>query len=130
MKIATKTLATLMLIVMLTISTTSMALATPPEEKIIQRGEKKLEWIYRHHDRKMELRASVLGITADQLHEELKVRDFDAVLKQHGLKDRQSFHTAVVGKLKDELRHRGWSDQKIDKLLQKKFDKALKKTDQ
>jgi hypothetical protein len=129
MKIATKTLATVMLIVMLTISTTSMALAVAPTEaKPAQRGEKKLEWIYRHHDRKMELRASVLGITADQLHEELKVRDFDGVIKQHGFKDRQSFHTALVGKLKDELRHRGWSDQKIDKLLQKKLDKVNSKT--
>ena len=128
MKIATKTLATVMLIAMLTISTTSMALAAPPEENTAQRGEKKLQRIYRHHDRKMELRASVLGINADQLREELKVRDFDAVLKQHGFKDRQSFHTALVGKLKDELRHRGWSDQKIDKLLQKKLDKIHNKT--
>lgn len=128
MKIATKTLATVMLIVMLTISTTSMALAAPVEDKTAQRGEKKLEWIYRHHDRKMELRASVLGITADQLREELKVRDFDGVLKQHGFKDRQSFHTALVGKLKDELRHRGWSDQKIDKLLQKKLERIHNKT--
>lgn len=129
MKIATKTLATVMLVVMLTISTTSMAFAAPAEEKTAQRNEKKLERIYRHHDRKMELRASVLGMSADQLREELKTRSFDAIIKQHGFKDRQSFHTALIGKLKDELRHRGWSDQKIDKLLQKKIDKLSKKTE-
>lgn len=130
MKIATKTLATVMLIVMLTVSSTSMALAAPTEDKTAQRGEKRLERIYRHHDRKMELRASVLGISADQLREELKVRDFDGVIKQHGFKDRQSFHTAMVGKLKDELRHRGWNDQKIDRLLQKKLEKIQNKTNE
>lgn len=129
MKIATKTLATLMLVVMLTVSSTSLALAAPTEEKTAQRADKKLQRIYRHHDRKMELRASVLGMTADQLREELKVKSLDSILKQHGFKDRQSFHTALAGKLKDELRHRGWSDQKIDKLLQKKLEKSLKKTE-
>ena len=126
MKIATKTLATVMLVVMLTISTTSMALAAPQEEKTSHRNEKKLERVYRRHDRKMELRASVLGVTADQLRDELKVRNFDGVIKQHGFKDRQSFHTALIGKLKDELKHRGWSDQKISKLLEKRVARLQK----
>jgi hypothetical protein len=129
MKIATKTLATLMLIVMLTISSTSLALAAPVEEKSDGRSDKKLERIYRRHDRKMELRASVLGTSADQLREELKNRSFDGVIKQYGFRDRQSFHTALIGKLKDELRHRGWSDQKIEKLVQKKLEKFQKKTE-
>lgn len=126
MKIATKTLATVMLVVMLTISTTSMALAAPQEDKTVQRGERKLERVYRRHDRKMELRASVLGVSADQLREELKTRSFDGVIKQHGFKDRQSFHTALIGKLKDELKHRGWSDQKISKLLEKRIARLQK----
>lgn len=129
MKIATKTLATLMLVVMLTISSTSMALAVPTEEKTAGRTDKKLERIYRHHDRKMELRASVLGISADQLREELKTKSFDTIIKQHGFKDRQSFHTAMVGKLKDELKRRGWGDEKIEKLVQKKLDRFQKKTE-
>lgn len=126
MKIATKTLATVMLVVMLTISTTSMALAAPQEEKTAQRNEKKLERVYRRHDRKMELRASVLGVSTDQLRDELKTRGFDGVIKQHGFKDRQSFHTALIGKLKDELKHRGWSDQKISKLLEKRVARLQK----
>lgn len=129
MKIATKTLATLVLVVMLTVSSTSLALAAPAEEKTAGRADKKLERIYRRHDRKMELRASVLGISTDQLREELKARNFDGVIKQYGFKDRQSFHTALIGKLKDELKHRGWSDQKIDKLVQKKLEKFQKKTE-
>lgn len=129
MKIATKTLATLILIVMLTVSSTSLALAVPTEEKTAQRADKKLERIYRHHDRKMELRASVLGVSADQLREELKARSFDGVIKQYGFKDRQSFHTALIGKMKDELKHRGWGDQKIEKLVQKKLERFQKKTE-
>jgi len=101
-------------------------LAAPQEEKTAQRGEKKLERVYRRHDRKMELRASVLGVSADQLREELKNRTFDGVIKQHGFKDRQSFHTALIGKLKDELKHRGWSDQKISKLLEKRIARLQK----
>lgn len=126
MKIATKTLATVMLVVMLTISSTSLALAAPQEDKTAQRGERKLERVYRRHDRKMELRASVLGVSADELREELKSRTFDGVIKQHGFKDRQSFHTALIGKLKDELKRRGWSDQKISKLLEKRIARLQK----
>lgn len=126
MKIATKTLATIILVVMLTISTTSMALAAPQEDKTPQRNDRKLERTIRRHDRKMELRASVLGMSADELRDELKTRTFDAIIKQHGFKDRASFHTALIGKLKDELKHRGWSDDKINKMLQKRLDRLQK----
>lgn len=128
MKIATKTLASIMLIAMLSLSAVNLAGAAP-ESKIAKSNERKLERIYKRHDRKMELRASVLGMNADELRDLLKDRPFDSILKANGFKDRASFNTALAGKLKDELHKRGWSDEKIDKLLQKRMARFGEKTE-
>jgi hypothetical protein len=125
MKIATRALTTMLIIAMLTISTAT-ATAMTGESKPLHNGDKKLERIYRHHDRKFELRASVLGMTSTELREELRTKPFDTIIKKHGFKNRQSFYTAVSGKVKDELKRRGWSDQKIDKFMQKKLDRLGK----
>jgi hypothetical protein len=126
MKVATKALTTMLIIAMISFSSATASALTPDTKSHQPGGEKKLERVYRHHDRKLELRASVLGMTAAELREELRVKPFDTVIKQHGFKTRQSFYTAVTGKVKDELRRRGWSDQKIDKFLQKRLSRVGK----
>ena len=123
MKIATKALATLVLIGMLTLTSVNASAistgngATPNQ----RRNEKKLEKMYQRHDRKLQLRASVLNMSADDLRDQLKARSLDSVIKRHGFKDRQSFYTAVTGKLKDELHRRGWDNNKINGFLAKRL---------
>jgi hypothetical protein len=119
-KIATNTLATLVLIGVMSltsVSSTSFAKSgTAAEPKQLKR----LERVYQRHDRKHELRASVLGISAEDLREQLKHRSLETIVKKHGFKDRLTYYTAVTGKLKDELRKRGWSERKIENQVQKR----------
>lgn len=123
MKIATKALASIMIIAMLSLSAVNLAGAVSGSS-ITKSSERKLERIIKHHDRKMQLRASVLGLSVDELKEELKIKSFDTVLRQHGFKTREAYRTALTGKLKDELRKRGWSDEKISETMQKRLERA------
>lgn len=125
MNIATKTLATIMLIAMLTLSTAQVGVAASSRSSK-QREDRQLERMYRHHDKKMELRASVLGISADELREKLKSQSFEQVIKQSGFKDRKSFHTALIGKMKEELKNRGWDESRISEFMKKRSDRYQK----
>ena len=69
MKIATKTLVSLLIITALTISSSIFASATNGNG---MRREPRIERITRKHDRKLELTADILGISSEQLKEELK----------------------------------------------------------
>jgi broad-specificity NMP kinase len=119
-KIATNTLATLVLIGMISLTNVNVS-ALARTGTVDKQQLKRLERVYRHHDRKHELRASILGITPDELREQLKVKSLDTIVKKHGFKDRLSFYMAMTGKLKDELRRRGWSERKIEELVQKRL---------
>lgn len=118
MKIATKALATLLIVTMMTAGMAGSVGALSPSEVS---GEQRLERLQQHHDRKMELRAGILGMTADELRNELKERSLDSILKRHGFKTREAFHKAMVGKIKYELIRRGWSEKKIDRFVQKRM---------
>ena len=126
MNITTKTLATIMLVAMLTLSASGVSAMTPNTNINKQRETKQLERLYKHHDRKMELRASVLGISADELRVKLKDQTFDQVIKKAGFKNQASFRIALVGKMKDELRKRGWDDQKLQNFVQKRLNRYAK----
>lgn len=122
MKIATKTLASLLLIVMVSVSTINVAGATP-QDKLPRTNDRKLERVYKRHDRKLELRASILGISSEQLRVELKKKSFEAVIKQYGFKDKLAFYKALTGKLKEELKKRGWSEGRINRFFERKLQK-------
>lgn len=113
MKIATKTLVSLLIVTALTLSSSNITSATGSGS----RQSSSIERTTRRHDRKLELRASILGVSTDQLKEELKTSSTDQVLKKHGFKNRQAFRLAMAGKIKDELKKRGWSDSKIQKVV-------------
>ena len=119
-KIATNTLATLVLIGMISLTNVNVS-ALAQSGSADKQQLKRLERVYQHHDRKHELRASILGISPEELREQLKVKSLDTIVKKHGFKDRLSFYTAMTGKLKDELRRRGWSQRKIEELVQKRL---------
>jgi hypothetical protein len=73
MKIATKTLVSLLIVTVLTVSSSSFASATNGSGN---RKESQIERITRRHDRKQELTADLLGISTKQLKEELKTSNF------------------------------------------------------
>lgn len=123
MKIATKTLATLLIATVMSLSLVSGVSAASGENGNRKTNNQRLERIQRRHDRKLVLHASVLGISADELKAELKQRSFDQMLKRHGFHSYDAFTTALVGKLKEELKHRGWSDRKITHFLNKRLDR-------
>lgn len=120
-KMTTNTLATLVLVSMMSLSTMDVSAVTRGSKGINEQLLKRLERVYQHHDRKHELRASVLGISSEQLRAQLKARSLDTIIKKHGFKNRLSFYVAVSGKLKDELRRRGWSERKIEEYVQKRL---------
>ena len=126
MNIATKRLAVIMLVAMLTLSASGVSALTPDTQMNKQREARQLERLYKHHDKKMELRAGVLGITADELRVKLEDQSFDQIIKRAGFKDQASFQIALVGKTKDELRKRGWDDQKVHNFVQKRLDRYAK----
>jgi broad-specificity NMP kinase len=120
-KIATNTLATLVLIGMMSMASVNVS--------AIQRGSagenklhlKRLERVYQHHDRKHELRASVLGISPEELRAQLKAKSMETVIKKHGFRNKMAFYTALNGKLKEELRKRGWNERKIEDHIKKRL---------
>lgn len=121
-KIATNTLATLVLVGMLSLSSLNVsALSSDTRDHVGKPQLKQLERVYQHHDRKLELRASVLGISPEKLRAQLKEKSLTTIVKKHGFKDELSFYVAVTGKLKNELRQRGWSERKIEERIQKRL---------
>lgn len=120
-KITTNTLATLVLVGMMSLSTMDVSAVSRDKQVTDNQLLRRLERVYQHHDRKHELRASVLGISSEELRTQLKARPLDTIIKKHGFKNKLSFYTAVTGKLKDELRRRGWSERKIEEYVQKRL---------
>lgn len=121
MKIATKTLATLLIVTALSLSIYGGPVAATPVQ--FDRADERLEKLHKHHDRKFELWASVLNMQPDELREELKAKTLDQIIKKRGFKNREAFNTALVGKMKEELFRRGWSEHKIEALIQKRADR-------
>lgn len=120
MKVATNTLATLVLIGIISLSPVNVA-AIGTAAKSDKASIKRLERLYQRHDRKLEIRASVLGISPAELREQLKAKSLDVVVKKYGFRDRAAYYVALTGKLKDELRKRGWSERKLEVLVQKRL---------
>lgn len=120
MKVATNTLATLVLIGVISLTSVNMS-ALEAAAKADAATIKRLERLYQRHDRKLEIRASLLGISPVQLREQLRAKSLDVVVKKYGFRDRAAYYVALTGKLKDELRKRGWSDRKFEVLVQKRL---------
>lgn len=120
MKVATNTLATLVLIGVISLSPVNVA-ALGATTKADKANIKRLERLYQRHDRKLELRASLLGIAPEELRGQLKAKSLDVVVKKYGFRDRAAYYLALTGKLKDELRKRGWSERKLEVFIQKRI---------
>lgn len=113
MRMSTKTLASLLLV-------TAVAVAIPgigrmPGSK--RRKESQFDRIVQRHDRKGELRADVLGIDSLEFRDLQKHHSFSDIARQRGFATKRDFRIALLGKLKNELRQRGWTDNRIKRYM-------------
>lgn len=77
--------------------------------------QSQFERILQKHDRKGELRSDILGMSPLEFRDQYKKQPFEELIRQHGFKSEALFRLALFGKLRDELMHRGWSRQRIDR---------------
>lgn len=107
MKLTTKAIASLLLA---TAAAVVPHVGRKPEDK-----QSQLDRSLQRHDRKGELRATILGMSPLEFREQHKKQVFEEIIRQRGFKNEAAFRLALFGKLRDELLHRGWSRQKIDR---------------
>lgn len=108
MRISTKTLASLLLV-------TAVTTAVPKLGK--QRRASQFDRLLQRHDRKCELRAELLGLTPLQFRDLQKRKSFDEIIRKSGFSNERAFRLALLGKLKSELHHRGWTMQRIERYV-------------
>ena len=112
MKLSTKTLCSLLLV-------TAVASAVPGISKVgrSRRHESQFDRLLQRHDRKGELRAEVLGISSLRFREMQKRLAVADIARRRGFSSERAFRLALLGKLKDELHRRGWSNQRIERYV-------------
>ncbi len=107
MKLSTKTISSLMVAVK-DISVRSSSLG--------DRQIRKIERVLRRHDRKGDLRASILGIDAAEYREQQRHYSLEELVKKYGFEDIIAYFKTLYCKLRHELRCRGWSMKRIQRL--------------
>lgn len=110
MKIATKTVASLLLV-------TAVATAVPGISKLGRRHESQFDRLLQRHDRKGELRAEILGLDPLEFRDLQKQLSFEDIARRSGFKNIRAFRLALLGRLKNELRRRGWTNGRIDRYV-------------
>lgn len=112
MRISTKTLASLLL--MTAVMAAAPGIGKKPRE---HKRETQFDRILQRHDRKGELRAEVLGIDQPTFRQMHKKMPFSRVIRKCGFVSERAFRLALLGKLKNELRQRGWTAQRIERYV-------------
>jgi hypothetical protein len=85
----------------------------------------KFDRILQKHDRKGELRADVLGVDPLELRDMQKRMAFKDIIRRKGFKNDRAFRLALFGKLKNELRQRGWSSRRIERYVAVRSSRIL-----
>lgn len=116
-KVATRTLASIAAISSTSTHRMSVAVA---DQRIIRA----LERIYRRHDRKFEIRAALLGVSPLDLRNQMRTMSFDSIVRRYGFRDIETFYIALTGKIKDELRRRGWSEKQLNGMIKKRLNRV------
>lgn len=113
MRISTKTVTSLLLV-------TAVAAAVPGISRIPgsnRRKESQFDRLLQRHDRKGELRSEVLGIDPLMFRSVQRQMTFAEITRKHGFADARAFRLALLGKLKNELRQRGWTTKRIEQYM-------------
>lgn len=106
MKLSTKSLLSSLM--------ASIINAAPSSYRIApQRKEQRYERILEKHDRKGELRASVLGIGSLDFRSRERKQSLAEIVRSYGFSDERAFYRALTAKIHEELRRRGWTQQRI-----------------
>ncbi len=106
-KLSTKTIATLTVV-------TAAAAAMPGLSKTaLNSSQSQFDKLLQRHDRKGELRAEILNMSAHEFKKQLRHYTFDEIISKAGMTKR-TFRLALLGKLRNELRQRGWTTARID----------------
>jgi hypothetical protein len=114
MRISTKTLTSLLLVTAVAIAMPGISRRLPGSRR---RPESQFDRLLQHHDRKGELRAEILGISPVAFKNLQKQMPFDEVIRRSGFRNIRAFRLALFGKLKGELRQRGWTSHRIDQFV-------------
>jgi len=113
MRISTKTLASLLLVTV--VATAVPGISQIPKGK--RRQGSQFDRLLQRHDRKGEIRAEILGISPLLLRDLQKRMTFEEIGRKYGFSSVRSFRLALLGKLKNELRQRGWTQQRIERFV-------------
>lgn len=119
MHISTKTLATMLVV-------TAVAAAVPGISRVAGKGRRhdsQFDRLLHRHDRKGELRADVLGIDPATFKDMQRKLSFDEIARRRGFANKRAFRMALLGKLKNELRLRGWTTRRIDQYVTTRSDR-------
>jgi len=82
---------------------------------IPQRRERRYRRILEKHDRKGELRASVLGIDSIDFRHKERQHSLSEIVQSYGFTDERAFYRALTSKIHEELRLRGWTAKRIQR---------------
>lgn len=110
MRLPIKTVASLLLVTAVAAAVPGMSSRFPGGRK----QESRFDRLLQKHDRKGELRAGVLGLDPATFRAMQKRMPFEAIARRQGFASVRAFRLALLGKLKNELRERGWSSKRID----------------
>lgn len=80
---------------------------------VSRRVAERYERILEKHDRKGELRAAVLGLDPVEFRKQERKHSLEAIVRTYGFVDEHAFYRALMGKIRDELHHRGWTSKRI-----------------
>lgn len=113
MKLSTKTVSTLLV-------AASIAAAVPGLSQITmskKRRESQFDRLLQRHDRKGEIRAQLLGLSAVEFRQQTRNKSLEQLISESGIGSKRAFRMALVGMLRDELLQRGWSRTRIDRYV-------------
>lgn len=113
MKLSTKNLASLL--VLAVVASAVPGISSLPRSR--QKKQSQFDRILQRHDRKGELRAALLGVEPHIFRSLQRKMPLEEVITRYGFSDTRHFRMALCGKLRDELRQRGWSARRIDRLV-------------
>lgn len=119
MRIATKTLASLLLATAVAVAVPGIGMGTRSK----RRQESQFDRLLQRHDRKGDIRAEILGVEPLVFRDTLKKHSFDEIIRRHGFRNPRAFRLALLGKLKNELHQRGWTTRKIDHYMMTRRDR-------
>lgn len=114
MNIATKTIANMLAMASTTVKIVHESTGAGARSLSSVFPDRRLMKVLQKHDRKMELRASVLGISPAELRYALRKTSFEKLIKQAGFGTKENYLVALIGRLREELRQRGWDSRKIE----------------